>query len=192
MEEIIVTEENILEEVRIEYDSCPICLDEIIVPCKTQCGHTMCKNCIETWFKNKKDTCPLCRDIIDSYHENNEKVKVIKIEEIPSLSNEETERYMLFLRSIVGRLRFFKYACYGSLITNLYLYFKYSNTYYTMQEYKNIFEICNNTLHQDIIGSDTLNDEIYKDNGVLSYTLVVIGDHIKRCMIPDKYIAQCF
>lgn len=191
MEEKII-DENILEEIKIKDDSCPICLEELENPCKTECNHIICKSCIEEWFKKKKDTCPLCRNVIESYHENDERVKVIKIEEVPSLSNEETERYMLFLRSIVGRLRFFKYSCYGLFITNLYLYFRYSNTYYTMQEYKNIFEICNSSLAQDTIRMGEMNDEINDEESHLSSVLVVIGDHMRRCLMPDNFISKCF
>ena len=185
-----IIDENILEEVKID-DSCPICLEETIDPCKTECNHIICKSCIEAWFKKKKDTCPLCRNVIESYHENDERVKVIKIEEISPLPNEETERYMLFLRSIVGRLRFFKYACYGLLVTNVYLYFKYSNTYYSMQEYKNIFEICNSSLSQDTIRMDEMNNEIKNEENHLSSVLVVIGDHMKRCLMPEDFISKC-
>ena len=174
-------------EIKIDIQSCPICLEEIVIPCKTQCDHTMCRDCIEAWFKKKKDTCPLCRNIIESYQEDDEKVKVIKIEELPSLSNEETERYIFFLKSLVGRLRFFKYMCYLSITSSLYLYFKYSNTYYTMQEYKNIFEICNRSLAQDTIRMDEMNEETH-----LSSILVIIGDHMKRCLMPDEYILKCF
>ena len=183
MEEKII-DDNILEEIKIKNESCPICLEELENPCKTECNHIICKSCIEEWFKKKKDTCPLCRNVIESYHENDERVKVIKIEEVPSLSNEETERYMLFLRSIVGRLRFFKYSCYGLFITNLYLYFRYSNTYYTMQEYKNIFEICNSSKTHESIDDD--------NDSSLSEILIVVGNHLRRCMMPDKYISKCF
>lgn len=194
-----ITEENTLEEVKID-NSCPICLEDLENPCKTECNHIICKSCIEEWFKKKKDTCPLCRNIIESYRENDERVKVIKIEEVPSLSNEETERYMFFLRSIVGRLRFFKYSCYGLFITNLYLYFRYSNTYYTMYEYKDLFEICNSSLAQDTIRMDEMNgemngemnDEIKNGESHLSSVLIVIGDHMRRCLMPDEYISKCF
>ena len=194
MEETLdnVLEENILKEIKIDSESCPICFEDLENPCKTDCNHIICKTCIEKWFKTKKDTCPLCRNIIESYHENDERVKVIKIEEIHSLSDEDTERYMLFLRSIVGRLRFFKYSCYGLLTTNLYLYFRYSNTYHTMQEYKNIFEICNSSLSQDTIRMDEMNDEINNEEGHLSNIIVVIGDHMKRCLMPDDFISKCF
>lgn len=191
-EKIIKRENNILEEIRVEDNSCPVCLEDLENPCKTECNHIICKSCIEEWFKKKKDTCPLCRNVIESYHENDERVKVIKIEDTLTISDEETERYMLFLRSIIGRLRFFKYSCYGFLITNLYLYFKYSNTYYTMQEYKNIFEICNSSLSQDTIRMDEMNDEINNEESHLSSVFIVIGDHMKRCLIPDEYISKCF
>jgi len=172
-----------LEEVTIYTDPCPVCLQDIMDPCKTQCGHILCKNCIEEWFKHKKATCPLCRSIIENYQENGERVKVIKIDNDPFISDEETERYMLYLRSIIGKLRFFKYMCYFSITTSLYLYVKNSNTYNTMQEYKNSFEICNRTLSRDYIS-----DEVE----ILSNVVIVMGNHMRNCMIPEKYVAKCF
>ena len=184
MEENMITEKNKLEEIKIDIEPCPICLEEIVDPCKTECEHIICKKCIEEWFKKKKDTCPLCRNVIESYHENNEKIKVIKIEDTPTISDEETERYMLFLKTLIGKIRFFKYSCYGLLLTNLYLYFKYSNTYYTMHEYKDSFEICNSSKTHESIDDD--------NDSSLSEILIVVGNHLRRCMMPDKYISKCF
>lgn len=39
---------------------CPICQDcESNV--KTVCNHTFCYNCINKWYKNKNDICPMCK-----------------------------------------------------------------------------------------------------------------------------------
>tara|TARA_B100000900_G_scaffold411560_1_gene431502 strand:+ start:1166 stop:1747 length:582 start_codon:yes stop_codon:yes gene_type:complete len=193
MDENIITEDNLLEEIKVDSEICPICLEELEVPCKTQCNHIICKNCIEEWFKNKKDTCPLCRNIIESYYENNERVKVIKIEDVSPLPDEDTERYMIFLRNILGRLRVFKYLSYISITSSLYFYIKYTNTHYIMEEYKNIFEICNSSLAQDSIRMDEMNDiDDNDEENHLSSVFIVIGDHMRRCLIPDKYISKCF
>ena len=61
-----------------------------------------------------------------------------------------------------------------------------------MQEYKNIFEICNSSLAQDSISMDEMKGEIAENTYHLSSVFVVIGDHMKRCLMPDEYISKCF
>tara|TARA_A100001015_G_C15003490_1_gene719619 strand:- start:337 stop:816 length:480 start_codon:yes stop_codon:yes gene_type:complete len=43
---------------------CSICLENLeknLVQLK--CGHIFHKNCIDTWYKSQKNTCPICRNI---------------------------------------------------------------------------------------------------------------------------------
>ncbi|XP_027019300.2 E3 ubiquitin-protein ligase TRIM39-like [Tachysurus fulvidraco] len=40
---------------------CPICVDVLIDPVTTPCGHNFCKSCLaQCWDKNKHCRCPLC------------------------------------------------------------------------------------------------------------------------------------
>uniref|UniRef100_A0AC35U5M2 RING-type domain-containing protein n=1 Tax=Rhabditophanes sp. KR3021 TaxID=114890 RepID=A0AC35U5M2_9BILA len=48
---------------------CGICFVGYNSPVELACGHIFCKECIATWL-DKKDTCPLCRDIVANF--NNE------------------------------------------------------------------------------------------------------------------------
>jgi hypothetical protein len=43
--------------------SCEICFDVLMVPHTTQCGHTFCYSCINTWINQERinPTCPKCR-----------------------------------------------------------------------------------------------------------------------------------
>ena len=44
---------------------CPICLEPILGSSKhLHCSHIFHKNCIDTWL-SQKDTCPLCRTLIN-------------------------------------------------------------------------------------------------------------------------------
>ncbi|KAI3382669.1 hypothetical protein SNEBB_007271 [Seison nebaliae] len=55
------------EELRILDDPCSICYDKfsyngkVTVVKLSKCHHCFHKTCIDTWFKNDKKTCPICR-----------------------------------------------------------------------------------------------------------------------------------
>ena len=172
-----------LNEIKTE-PMCPICLDEIKdISCKTECGHITCKQCIESWFNKNKDTCPLCRQTIECYHENNEKVRVIKIRDT-TVSEEETQQYTLFLQALVKRLKIYKYMNYSFGLLSLYLYWASNNAYISRNEYREMYEACNTSLHEIT----------HESEETLTYTnvLVVIGGQMIRCMLPDKYLSKCF
>ena len=41
---------------------CAICMDVMINPVKTKCGHSFCKHCIVRYLKNRYEkACPFCR-----------------------------------------------------------------------------------------------------------------------------------
>ena len=44
---------------------CPICLDTMLNPVRTKCGHSFCKHCLEIWISEKgsrgKVSCPSCQ-----------------------------------------------------------------------------------------------------------------------------------
>ncbi|XP_010776213.1 LOW QUALITY PROTEIN: E3 ubiquitin-protein ligase TRIM69-like [Notothenia coriiceps] len=45
---------------------CPICLDLLIDPVTTPCGHNFCKNCItKHWYISAKCKCPMCNKMFD-------------------------------------------------------------------------------------------------------------------------------
>ena len=60
-----------LKSLRDEIDTlkslvkCPICLDTMLNPVRTKCGHGFCKHCLEIWISEKgkrgKVNCPSCQ-----------------------------------------------------------------------------------------------------------------------------------
>ena len=41
---------------------CPICQSAPVDPVRLQrCGHVFCEGCVERWFEQGRDTCPMCR-----------------------------------------------------------------------------------------------------------------------------------
>lgn len=56
--------------VNVSYN-CIVCLSEITIPCKINCGHFIDFNCIGTWLKNEHDNCPLDRKKIEAIEPQN-------------------------------------------------------------------------------------------------------------------------
>ena len=42
---------------------CPICLDDLVKPVVSPCGHIFCWPCIYKWLR-RSNTCPVCKSII--------------------------------------------------------------------------------------------------------------------------------
>ena len=57
-----------LEETLEEEFRCPTCRDIFISPVSLNCGHSICKFCLEKGKILDHDTCPECREVI--VHEN--------------------------------------------------------------------------------------------------------------------------
>jgi hypothetical protein len=42
--------------------NCPICMNPIVFPMTTSCGHTFCSGCLTSWvIVGRQDSCPMCR-----------------------------------------------------------------------------------------------------------------------------------
>ena len=54
---------------------CSICFDEINNTV-TDCNHSFCKGCIDTWFKKGKKECPICRRVISEIIIDSEKTRI--------------------------------------------------------------------------------------------------------------------
>ena len=65
---------------------CSICLTDNIIlldKCITQCNHHYCKDCLDSWFNNGKDTCPMCRQSLQYFEHNGLHTRVISVEVPP-------------------------------------------------------------------------------------------------------------
>lgn len=51
-----------------ENEQCPICLDQMIMPCETNCGHVFCGPCIIAYWETSSSIgvmkCPVCRQAV--------------------------------------------------------------------------------------------------------------------------------
>lgn len=51
--------------------NCVVCLSEVTIPCKINCGHFIDFNCIGNWLKSEHDNCPLDRKKIEAIEPQN-------------------------------------------------------------------------------------------------------------------------
>ncbi len=63
---------------------CPCCMDTLNVPVTLPCGHTACKCCLQTWFRDAKNDCPICRSKVSSQQQNELHINII-LEDILSM-----------------------------------------------------------------------------------------------------------
>ena len=56
-----------IEQQRAEETRCPICQDEREEPVVTPCNHAFCRSCIMTSLRKYGNTCPMCREQINSH-----------------------------------------------------------------------------------------------------------------------------
>ena len=56
-----------IDESSINYELiCQICAKPFVQPTATPCDHTFCHQCIDKWFLEKHQSCPICRRYIKS------------------------------------------------------------------------------------------------------------------------------
>lgn len=65
---------------------CPICFNEIktINMCQTNCGHYLCKFCLQKWIAIKQN-CPTCRESIHEYSYHTDMFKIIYTKQIENM-----------------------------------------------------------------------------------------------------------
>ena len=57
---------------------CIICFIEYENLCITKCDHKFCENCLLSWFKKNKTSCPVCRVDITEYKYMDEEYEVLR------------------------------------------------------------------------------------------------------------------
>ena len=150
-------------------NECPICLDTILEENKTilNCKHEYCINCIIKLLNKNKFECPLCRNLITEYKNNNIITKYIHKLHIKQVINID----------IIKKLKLYYYKkiikinIFWILFTYIIYYVMNNNYYYCENNYKNLENELNNNKENVYI----------KNNNILHY-----------CSIPFKYLSDCF
>uniref|UniRef100_A0A6C0LGE0 RING-type domain-containing protein n=1 Tax=viral metagenome TaxID=1070528 RepID=A0A6C0LGE0_9ZZZZ len=67
--------EKNVEKIYEKFDECPVCFTSSETTIKIKkCNHAFCEDCIQTWLKSHKNTCPICRVnvIMETENDNTE------------------------------------------------------------------------------------------------------------------------
>jgi SNF2 family DNA or RNA helicase len=115
----------------VEEDMCDICFCEFTPPISylKSCGHYYCKSCLYTYMNTyKKDTCPKCRQLIDSYN-------IINVNEIGDINNSSKIHELL---QIINGKRVIVFTQFDVVLSKIQKYLLRNNiTSSTLHEYNN-------------------------------------------------------
>tara|TARA_Y100001970_G_scaffold257415_1_gene336096 strand:- start:937 stop:1515 length:579 start_codon:yes stop_codon:yes gene_type:complete len=176
--------------------SCSICLNDKIdneILCNTNCNHSFCKECLQDWFHQGKNTCPICRQVLQSYMVQEQKTQLITIESrrTPTIDNVliNGQSARDIIRTLINsniKLRYMMYMFGLSGILMLSFYLGLKNNY---EELLLNYHQCRNNYtelyRENIDIHNMLND--HKIVGI-----VYDSNHYKLCTIPELYYNSCF
>ncbi len=180
-------------------EKCSVCLLSIDSDSyTTNCNHTFCKVCIEEWFNNNHNDCPMCRTRINECIHNYENTK-IKIYFLNNNENNQNQDNRIELENRILRNIVKRYNCSLCFILGLFLWDKLTNyncirNYNLLKsEYDILFEnykalnnSYNNLYNKDFCSYDINDMNDYVDISLYSYHKI-----IGVCSIPVEYLYSC-
>jgi len=132
---------------------CPICLKDNLndnlnnnLLCKTSCGHTFCKTCIDPWFNKGRQDCPMCRSRIDYFTHDSINYRTVfhnKIEIMNPIIPVNSRRGINQQNIVRGYklLAITNGVLFSSLLVMGYLYY---NEYRENTKYEDLYYECKN------------------------------------------------
>lgn len=169
-------------------EQCTICFNSITEEnrCTTECNHIFCKKCIDLWFDQGKNSCPLCRKKIDYFIHNSQNIRIILKSTISQPRNElnnTNEIYNLRVRPYNSCITILLFIQSYFLVKYIYLS---SSLYYDLDSC-----IYNNTDTYNILTECRHNLDVTTTLGSLD-----VYDHNKNqlfsCYFPLYFINKCF
>ena len=165
-------------------NNCTICFTEISEEEKItlDCKHFFCNPCIQDWFNNGKNSCPLCRSDIKEYNLNDKDYRIVLKTNLRATGNtreiNDLNRYLIKVNS---RLKCFLYA---SIIGSSYLTNMYFDSLSNIVNLREKYEECNKNL--TLVTSGDMN--IFHNIGMYS-----LDTHtFRQCSIPKYFYDKCF
>jgi len=187
-------------------DECAICLaNEINEPdkCTNDCGHAFCKSCIDSWFDQGKNDCPICRHPITYFNHNNDHYRVIvrrqrspragiRVQTLnpqgPNQAEQDTNN-----RIYINRERLKTYKNYMLFISCLMVLQGYLS-YHVRLRNNDLTDNYNQCIHDaseltNLIDTNHLintndQDEVYISDKYM--------DNSVQCSLPQYFIDRCF
>ena len=190
----IAPEEDSIQD--IERQSCIICLGDDISSenmCFTDCSHMFCKDCLDEWLDQGKKTCPMCRETIRYFKNEDIQYRVV-------VQNERSSSTATVSRSVVENIirqnynmRYIIFLMFLALIMGFNAYTVLANDY-TYLNFRYIGARQNNTVLMEQLNECQNPSSGF--NEILVYILQVQGPAIsnvlKKCAIPLFSYYKCF
>ena len=157
-------------------NSCSICFIQYIPieqKCITNCNHSFCKSCLDTWFDEGKNSCPICRQVIQYFNYNNQLVRVIfNTRNLNNTNNTNIDNtmYLITIRkynTLQGIIASFGIA----ILTILTLY---TNSVHRINKLTDLNHVCNEKINN------------------LYFIEFYNNDILRTCLMPLYYITNCF
>ena len=180
------------EEIHIDISekfSCSICLNtELAIEnmCQTNCSHEFCKDCLSDWFNQGKDSCPMCRQQIKNYKNNDKEYNLIRITQTNESENQVNGIPVLLLIQNLLKLNA-KLKCYA-YVTTAWLFYSVNQiiSYYLANHDINMkLESCeyNYTQLESLLYSNDFKNVLMLEENTNS---------VRQCSIPEYFYDKCF
>ena len=182
---------ELLTEENIHNDQCTICFEVIndVNKCTTNCNHSYCKSCLDTWFDRGEKSCPICRSDIQYLIHNSENIRVI----YNNLNQQNQLNNNINNNLIRTNFIFKKYLYFSIFIIFFQSYFiinNYNLFSADIKFYENKINNClaNSTdLSNDLLVCEDKTSHLYPVN-IIDYATSIT----KSCYFPYYYVNKCF
>ena len=179
-------------------EQCAICFNNMTEEtiCTTNCNHSYCKQCLDTWFDRGEKSCPICRTNIQYLTHKSENIRIIfnrlQQDNVINISNDNNDhndhnlRIQIILRSNNLLRRYIFLAC---LIISFQIFVSINDSN-NLYDCKSDLEICNtnNTnLQDEITNLETEMTDVSNIEVINTYRNIV-----STCSFPIYYIHKCF
>ena len=163
---------------------CCVCLNIIDEneKCLLKCSHFLCSSCIDSWFDQKKTTCPMCREVIKYYKKGSENFRIIHSRRNTQLEEGQSIIDNVYLKRLLWFNRILVFT--NSLMIYLLLFYYIPDNQTFDESLKDC--IRNNTFVKNMLdncdGTRIIDINVYNP---IKHTL-------SSCSFPIYFIDKCF
>lgn len=126
-------EEVILDGVEGQTQTCAVCLQDDLqqqIMCSTECSHSFCKECLDEWLDRGKTSCPVCRETIQYFKNNDVDYRVVVHgSQIPSRDSITRDMVQNIIRQNYN-MRYILFLMFVAMVFGFNAYTSLSNSYY--------------------------------------------------------------
>ena len=114
-------------------NTCIVCYNTIEKGniCTTNCNHIYCKSCLNEWFDRGNIDCPMCREPVKSYSNDNimNRIVVLKNQEQNLILVQTNTGYEEIIKNYRKRFNIFKVYFFLNITYLLYLQYRNYDLY---------------------------------------------------------------